>query len=145
MATAKPSETAVQAWAKLIRAQQRLLDGVEDDLKRADLPPLVWYDVLLELRRDPEGRLRHRDLHKRMLLAKYNLSRLLDRMAGEGVLEREPVPDDARGEYLRITSAGRDLQRRMWPVYERAIQQRFAAHLSAADVDHLTRILARLA
>jgi hypothetical protein len=52
-----------------------LLDRIEGDLKLARLPPLLWYDVLLELVREPGERLRHRDLHRRMLLAKYNLQR----------------------------------------------------------------------
>jgi DNA-binding MarR family transcriptional regulator len=145
MSDNKPSETAVRAWAKLIRAQQALLDQVEEDLKNAGFPPLVWYDILLELHRDPDGRLRHRDLHRRMLLAKYNLSRLLDRMADDGLVDREPVADDARGEYLRITAQGRDLRRRMWPVYQRAIYRHFASRLGAGDVGELIRILEKLA
>ena len=144
MGETRPSEAAIRAWARLVRTQQALLDNIEADLKDAGFPPLVWYDVLLELHRESDGRLRHRDLHRRMLLAKYNLSRLLDRMAGEQLVDREPVEGDARGEYLRITQQGRDLRRRMWPVYQRAIQRHFAARLDANDVDELIRILGRL-
>ena len=36
-------EISVQAWARLVRAQQLLLERVETDLKRAGLPPLRWY------------------------------------------------------------------------------------------------------
>src|SRR5580692_2524908 len=88
---ARLPEKTVLAWARLIRAEQALLGRVEADLKAEGLPPLVWYDVLLELRRSAEGRLRHRDLAARMLLAKHNLSRLVDRMAEDGLLERLPV------------------------------------------------------
>ena len=115
MAPIKPTEAAIRAWARLIRVQQALLDFAEADLKAAGLPPLVWYDVLLELARESEGRIRHRDLQRRMLLAKYNLSRLLDRMEADGLVGREPVDDDARGEYLRLTPEGRKMQQRMWP------------------------------
>jgi DNA-binding MarR family transcriptional regulator len=144
MNKAYPTEDAVRAWALLIRVEQRLLDRVEDDLKSAGLAPLVWYDVLLELVRTTEGRLRHRDLHRRMLLAKYNLSRLLDRMVAQGLICREPVKDDARGEFLRVTDRGRKQQRRMWPVYRRAIAAHFAGRLDSNDVADLLRILAKL-
>lgn len=144
MAEAKPTESAVRAWAQFIRVEQALLGQVEEDLKRADLPPLVWYDVLLELVREPSGRLRHRDLHQRMLLTKYNLSRLLDRMAAAGLIGREPVDDDARGEYVCVTTLGREAQRRMWPVYRRAIAKHFSGRLSSDDIDDLLRILTKL-
>src|SRR5262249_13803522 len=120
-----PAIAAVRVWARFIRVEQGLLEKVEADLKAADLPPLVWYDVLLELVRAPEGRLRHRDLHGRTLLAKYNLSRLIDRMSEQGLVVRAPVEDDARGAFIGVTEAGRRLQQRIWPVYRRAIAKHF--------------------
>lgn len=121
-----------------------MLDRTEEDLKSAGLPPLVWYDVLLELVREPGDRLRHRDLHRRMLLAKYNLSRLLDRMEADGLIGRQPVNDDARGEYVSVTTRGRDMQKRMWPVYRRAIAKHFSSRLSIDDIDQLLRILSKV-
>jgi DNA-binding MarR family transcriptional regulator len=144
MGEERPTEAAVQAWARLVRIEQALLDRIEEDLKSAGLPPLVWYDVLLELVREPGDRLRHRDLHRRMLLAKYNLSRLLDRMEADGLIGRQPVNDDARGEYVRVTTRGRDTQKRMWPVYRRAIARHFSSRLSIVDIDQLLRILSKV-
>ena len=144
MGEERPSAPAIRAWARLIRVEQALLGGVEHDLKAAGLPSLVWYDVLLELVREPDGRLRHRDLHQRMLLAKYNLSRLLDRMEAVRLIDRQPVDDDARGEYVRVTTQGRDMQKRIWPVYGRAIARLFESRLHGSDVDHLLRILGKL-
>jgi DNA-binding MarR family transcriptional regulator len=144
MGEERPTEAAVQAWARLVRVEQALLDRIEEDLKSAGLPPLVWYDVLLELVREPGDRLRHRDLHRRMLLAKYNLSRLLDRMEADGLIGRQPVNDDARGEYVRVTTRGRDTQKRMWPVYRRAIARHFSSRLSIVDIDQLLRILSKV-
>jgi DNA-binding MarR family transcriptional regulator len=138
------SKEAVQAWARLIRVEQALLQRVEQDLKTAELPPLEWYDVLLELGRTEDGRLRHRELHPRLLLAKYNLSRLIDRMEAEGLVRREPCADDARGADIAITAKGRTLRRRMWPVYEAAIDRHFASKLSERDVEVLGRLLQRL-
>ena len=36
-----------------MRVQSRVLDCVEQDLKKAGFPPLAWYDALLELSRAP--------------------------------------------------------------------------------------------
>jgi DNA-binding MarR family transcriptional regulator len=139
-----PSKEAVRAWARLLRAQQLLLQKVEQDLKAAHLPALEWYDVLLELDRAENGRLRHRELHPRLLLAKYNLSRLIDRMEGEGLVRREPSPEDARGADIAITEKGRTLRRKMWPVYEAAIGRHFASRLKAEEIERLSGALETL-
>src|SRR5256885_12172319 len=76
----KPSDAVTKAWARLIRAREIVVGAVERDLKAAGLPPLAWYDVLLELTRAPDGRLRPFELEKETLLLQYNLSRLLDRL-----------------------------------------------------------------
>ena len=47
----EPSEAVVSAWVGLLRAQRRALGLVEERLKAAGLPPLAWYDALLELER----------------------------------------------------------------------------------------------
>lgn len=138
-----PKET-VQAWARLIRVEQTLLAKVEQELKAADLPPLDWYDVLLELDREADGRLRHRDLYPRLLVAKYNLSRLIDRMEAAGLVCSEACADDARGAVIAITAKGRALRKRMWPIYEAAIDRHFASRLSDGDIALLGRVLEAL-
>jgi DNA-binding MarR family transcriptional regulator len=140
----KPSEMAVTAWARLLRAQQVLLERVEADLKQADLPPLEWYDVLLELKREESGRLRQFELGNKVLLSKYNLSRLLDRLEDAGLVKRQPCKDDARGADVIITAAGRALQKKMWPVYQDAIERHFARHLSAAEAEQLAHVMRRM-
>src|SRR6478736_9230148 len=84
-----PSDAVVDAWIGLMRAQQRLLGQIEADLKLAGLPPLGWYDVLWELVRSPQGRLRPFEIEERTLLAQYNLSRLIDRLENAGLVQRQ--------------------------------------------------------
>src|SRR3954471_15881290 len=107
-----PSDAVVTAWARLIRARETLVAAIERDLKAAGLPPLAWYDVLLELSRAEDGGLRPLEIEKETLLAQYNLSRLLDRMEKEGLIRREPCEDDARGQWVVITEKGRATQTR---------------------------------
>src|ERR1041385_5429838 len=47
----KPSAETTSAWARLMRVQHGLLAAVEQDLKKAGFPSLVWYDALLEDRK----------------------------------------------------------------------------------------------
>jgi len=139
-----PSEAAIKAWARLLRACETVFGAVERDLKDAGLPPLAWYDVLLELSRSADGRLRPFEIEQETLLAQYNLSRLLDRLQKEGLIAREPCDDDGRGQWVAITEKGRALQARTWKVYARAIQKHIGEKLDDKSASHLAELLARL-
>lgn len=138
----EPSEAAVLAWARLVRAHQAALTTVEAALKAAGHPPLEWYDVLLELER--AGPLRPRDLQARLLLAQSNLSRLLDRMAAAGTVERRSCDDDGRGCLVAATDAGRALRRRMWPAYAGAIETAVGRRLNDDEAGMLADLLGQL-
>lgn len=131
----------VDAWIALLRTRQQLLDQVEADLKQAGLPPLNWYDVLLELKRAPDGRLRLNDIAIRMLLEKSNLTRLIDRLEKEQLLTREICDTDRRGAFAVITPAGLALQQRMWPIYAAAIDRHFASKLNVQETQQLLGLL----
>jgi DNA-binding MarR family transcriptional regulator len=137
-------ETKIAAWAALIRAQQTLLERVERDLKSAQMPPLSWYDVLQELDRAADRKLRLQDIGARILLTKSNVTRLLDRLEGEGLIVREDCLTDRRGAFAVITNKGRDLRRKMWPVYEAAIGAHFAAKISEEEAKLLLALMQKL-
>ena len=140
----EPDEIEVVAWARLLKASAKLLGQVERDLKQAGLPPLAWYDALLELHRARPDGLRPGDLEKEMLLPQYNVSRLVDRLEAAGYAIRRPHPGDGRGQVLQITKAGTDLIKRMWKIYGRTIAANFAGKLNAGDARKLAGLLQRL-
>ena len=137
-------ETTHRAWARLVRAWQLLLERIEADLKAAGLPPLRWYDVLLELDRAGRRGLRQFEIGAAVLLSKYNVSRLLDRLESEGLLERYVCEEDARGAQVLITGQGRDLRKRMWTVYGPSLRKHFGAHFSQPELEQLASLLGRL-
>ncbi|MBK1661139.1 MarR family winged helix-turn-helix transcriptional regulator [Paracraurococcus ruber] len=142
--TAIPPDAVVAAWVRLVRARHRVLGAVEAELKRAGFPPLAWYDALLELRRAGEAGLRPYQLEGAMLLAQYNLSRLVDRLAAAGHVVRAPTPADGRGQVLTITERGCALLAAMWPAYAAAIGRHMGAHLTEAEAATLAALLDRL-
>ncbi len=140
----KPSTEATAAWIRLMRVQSRLLDTVEQDLKKAGFPPLAWYDALVELSRAPTGELRPVELERHMLIPQYSTSRLIDRLVEEGFAVRRECKADKRGQFVEITEAGRDLQKRMWGAYSAAIEKYVGSKLSDADATRLCALLDRL-
>src|SRR3989440_12797593 len=103
----KPSTEATNAWIRLMRVQSRVLDCVEQDLKKAGYPPLAWYDALLELSRAPSGEMRPVELEKQMLIPQYSTSRLIDRLEDEGLAARREGKVDKSGQFVGMTAAGR--------------------------------------
>jgi DNA-binding MarR family transcriptional regulator len=124
--------------------RQRVLGAVEADLKSAGLPPLGWYDILLELRRSESGQLRPLEIEGRLLIAQHNVSRLIDRLEKAGYVARKPCEQDGRGQVVAITEDGRAMLKRVWPVYEAAIQKHVGAKLNQAEAEALARILGQL-
>ena len=145
MSARRPTETEIAAWTRLVRASHRLLRAVEVALKRAELPPLAWYDALLELRRAGDAGLRPQALQQAMLLEQHRISRLLDRLEAAGLVERRPCPEDRRGQIVHLTEAGSATLSRTWPVYRDAIAEHFAAPLEPGEAETLARILRRIA
>jgi DNA-binding MarR family transcriptional regulator len=142
--TDKPSKPAVRAWARLMKAQQLALASIDRALKAAALPPLDWYDVLLEVERAGEHGLRPFELERSMLLAQYNLSRLVDRIERASYVERRVCEDDGRGQLIVITVAGKAMRRKMWPVYAQAIESAVGQHLSVREAEALDGLLGKL-
>ena len=142
--TRSPSKTVVRAWARLIKAQQLALAAIECELKAAGLPPLAWYDVLLEVERAGGDGLRPFELERAVLLAQYNLSRLVDRIERAGYVERRVCEEDGRGQLIAITERGKAIRRKMWPAYAGAIEAAVGRHLSAKEAEALDGLLGLL-
>src|SRR5258708_42948 len=142
---AKPSKSVVDAWIALNRAQRHTFETIEAELKAVGMPPLAWYDVLLELWREPGGRLRQGDLEHKMLFPQYGISRLVDRLESEKLVRRERCTDDARAWWVEITDKGLALRQRMWPLYAAAIQRHLGEKLSDHEAAQIALGLRKLA
>lgn len=138
------SPNDMQAWILLMRTGSRMLAAVEADLKAKNFPPLTWYDVLLELRKAEGKRLRQVELQDKVLIAQYNMSRLIDRLAGAGYVEKERPANDRRGSCVVLTESGEDLLQAMWPVYQAAVAKHFSGKLDVAELVQLSKTLGKI-
>jgi DNA-binding MarR family transcriptional regulator len=139
-----PTDPKIAAWVCLMRASAALLASIRAELRTAGFPPLDWYDVLWELERAPERALRPVELECRLLLAQYNVSRLIDRLARAGYLTKNRCDVDGRGQVLTLTKEGKALRERMWCVYSAALERHVGSHLTDDEARSLCRLLVRL-
>jgi len=133
-----------EAWRALITAHAAAVEGIECGLVEAGLPPLGWYDVLLELSAAPGRRLRMHELARAVVLSRSGLTRLVDRLERAGLLRREPDPADGRGSFAVLTDEGAGMRQRMWPVYAKGIAEHFGAHVTDEEAEVLSRVLGRV-
>lgn len=134
----------VAAWQAVLRAQNRALRAIEQDLHDQGLIPLSWYDVLLELNAAPGRQLRMQDLAARVVLSRTRVSRLVSELERVGYIERVPDPDDGRATLARITPEGRSARRNAAPAYLAGIEKHFSRHLTAAQQDAVAKGLQRV-
>ena len=86
------------------------------------------YDVLYTLSKCP-GPIRISELNRYVLLSQPALSRLVDRLAERGLVERLPDPADGRGVRLALTEAGRAVQRQIGRQHARGVARAMTAGL----------------
>lgn len=138
------ADDRVSAWRAMLRAHSVVLKAIDADLAAADLLPLHWYDVLLELNAAPDRRLRMAELGDRVVLSRSRSSRVVDELVHRGLVERTPDPADRRVSFARLTPAGRQALRRTAPAYLASIDDHFTRHLSAAERATIARALERI-
>lgn len=102
------------------------------------------FEVILRLSRSPEQRLRMSDLAAQVTMSASGLSRAVDRLEREGLVERVACPTDRRSVYAALTAAGRDRVDGLLPAHLRHIEEEFIGPLDATDRADLERILRRL-
>lgn len=134
----------LSAWLNLIQSYEAVAAGLETTLERAKGLSLAEHEVLVRLAEAPDGRLRMLDLTNLVLLSKSGVTRLVDRMQGEGLVERQSCPTDRRVVYATITAKGRLVLEEMTPAFLAGIERHFARHLSDADVRSLRKVLRKL-
>ena len=142
--TTTENKELTHAWSRLVRAKHSILSSVETTLKQAGLPPLVWYDVLLELNRDTAAGLRPSEIENRMLLPQYGISRLLDRIEKAGYIQHKKCMNDGRGKRILITSSGKKLLKQMWPIYHQTLEEKISNNITNREIIQLSGILEKL-
>ena len=139
------SETAVAvgAWEALFRAQVSIMRELNAAFPTDDIS-FNEYDVLFNLSSQPERRARIRDLTRHLLLTQPSISRLVDRLASKGIVEKQTDPGDGRGIIVALTDHGYDLYRRTAVDHAAAIRRRVGGSLDHDELVALTDLCTRL-
>lgn len=132
------------AWRNLQRAQITIMRRLETELVGRHHLPLASFEVLQRLEHAPGHRLRMNDLAGQVLLSRSGLTRLIDRMEREGLVERHACRSDARGLYAVLTEPGQQRLAGATPTYERCIRECFLGRIGTEDLRHVAVTASKL-
>lgn len=134
---------AIDAWESLFRAQVSIMRDLRDDFADSGMS-MNEYDVLFNIVREPEHRIRLRDLNRNVLITQSSVSRLIDRLAERGYVEKSSDATDARGTIVSVTRAGCAEFARVAKIHMRNIRTRVGDVLTDDEVENLDRICTKL-
>ncbi|HVF19090.1 MAG TPA: MarR family transcriptional regulator [Mycobacteriales bacterium] len=127
------SATEMAAWVGLLRAHSVVTRRLDRELEAECGLSLAQYDVLVQLERAPERRLRMTELAEQVVLSRSGLTRLVDRLVAMGLVERSYCPSDARGVYAGLTPDGRGRLAEAAVVHMRGVREHVTGKLAVAQ------------
>jgi DNA-binding MarR family transcriptional regulator len=131
----------IGAWRTFLRAHAQVVRRLERELQDQQGMALTDYDVLVQLARSDQRRLRMSELADRLLLSRSGATRLVDRLVADGLIERVSCDEDRRGQWAVLTDAGLRRLREAAPTHVRGVATHFLDRLSADELAALERML----
>jgi DNA-binding MarR family transcriptional regulator len=137
--------SASRAFGRLIHAHSSVRAELETKLAGEHGLAVTEFQVLLTLSKEPDRQMRRIDIADAVRLSPSGITRLLDRLMAEGLVERGDCGEDARVSYAKLTDKGFDRCVAAVPIYDAAVDRVLTGRLSDDELETLTDLLERLA
>lgn len=144
-AESEPSEIGQLAWRSLLRAHACLSKRLDAALEQAHGLPLSSYEVLDRLAESSGGRMRMCDLAEQAQLSRSGLTRLVDRLEREHLLERCSCEHDARGSFACLTARGRERLTQARVTHVGVVREQFFSRFTDDELTALADMCGRIA
>ncbi len=141
MTTIRPADRRLTArdprlgpWRSFLQAHARVSRRLDEELRAEHDLSVAEYDALLNIAEAPGRRIRMRQLADRVVLSKSGVTRLIDRLVDDGLVERSACVSDARGAEAVLTEAGLARLRAASRTHLRGIEDHFLDILDAGQL-----------
>lgn len=101
------SKGRLRLWLKMLKTTRRIEAEIRENLRTEFKSTLPRFDVLAALNRHPSG-LKMSELSGVLKVSNGNVTGIVDRLATDGFIIREPVPGDRRAARVRLTRRGEE-------------------------------------
>jgi DNA-binding MarR family transcriptional regulator len=140
---ALPGRRGLEAWRALLEAHATLMRQLQTDLVNKTGLDLNDFDVISQLAQ-AGGALRMTELAARSFSSRSGLTRRIDRLVDEGLVDRTTADSDARGVVVRLTDAGAARVSETVPVHIRTVAELFMAKLDDQELAVLESALRKV-
>src|SRR5436190_16841413 len=132
-------------WRAFLLAHARVSRCLYEELRAENDVSFAEYDALLTIAQSPQRRIRMGLLAEEVLLSNSGVTRLIDRLVRDGLVERSACLADARGAEAVLTERGLARLRAASRTHLRGISEHFLAVIDAGDLETLERTMAGIA
>ena len=131
----------LRLWLRLFSCKMLIETEIRRRLRDNFDITLPRFDLMAQLDKAPAG-MKLGELSQRLMVSNGNITGLVDRLVAQGLLDRQPAPNDRRAQLVKLTAEGRRNFRAMAASHEAWIAEIFA-DLNAGDRDALMRLLGK--
>jgi MarR family 2-MHQ and catechol resistance regulon transcriptional repressor len=135
------TQSELASWRGFLRVHAALERELDAELIAAHGLQLSSYEVLLTVADAPAERMRMSEIADSVLLSRSGVTRLVDRLERDGLVERTACPSDRRGFFAQLTAAGLERLAAVMPDHNALIARWFTGLLPP---DRLARLLTDL-
>jgi DNA-binding MarR family transcriptional regulator len=131
----------MRAWQALLDVSTGVLAALDGELQREHGLSLGEYEVLVHLSDTPGHSLRMTDLAERLKLSPSGITRRVDGLVREGLVERVQCPSDRRGSNAVLTEKGVLRLNEAAPTHVRGVRAHFIDQLTERQLANLASAL----
>jgi DNA-binding MarR family transcriptional regulator len=132
----------LRLWLRLLTCSTLIDRRVRRGLRDTFDITLPRFDLLAQLDRAPAG-LSLSELSRRLMVSNGNVTGLVERLVGEGLIESRAQEGDRRAQRVRLSAAGKRVFDTMTPIHEAWIADMLRS-LDRRDMAELYRLLGKL-
>jgi DNA-binding MarR family transcriptional regulator len=129
-----PNDARLAPWRAFLSAHALVTRRLDEELRAEHDLSLAEYETLLAIAWSPDRRIRMRHLADSILLSKSGVTRLIDRLVADGLVERSACLVDARGAEAVLTDEGLRRLRAASRTHLRGIDAHFLGMLDAGEL-----------
>jgi DNA-binding MarR family transcriptional regulator len=137
-------ESAVRTWIRFLATHSAITRELEARLMGAHGLTLSDYDVLVQLARAPERKLRNIELAKAVVLTRSGVTRLVDGLERDGLVARASCPSDRRGSFVALTPQGARRLRDAASTHLDGVRELFVERLGQGGREQMDALLEAL-
>jgi DNA-binding MarR family transcriptional regulator len=134
-----------RAWRALARAVQVITRVLDAELLQAHGLSLTEYSVLTNLSEQPGRSMRMSELAGLVSISVSGLTRVVERLARQALVERVKADTDGRGQLAVLTPAGFARLEQAYPTHLVGVREHVMDHLAGLDLAAFTHTMSGIA